>query len=195
MWTSALKFCLVHEVELCSIINAILRLDYDVMVAPTAVLVRSLNRLCVTRTRVDGTPPRFPPGGHCWRGGGFDDSLKDFFCVGRQYRVPGFLATSFSTVKTDEFVYRAVQDGGRSGILWHVLVDPRGENEFRHLCKHANYVSHTHVAGEAEYLFAPYSVFTVVDVTWSPTPDDRTPHRVTLQALTDNREKRVQSIA
>ena len=51
------------------------------------------------------------------------------------------------------------------------------------------------VPEEAEYLFAPYSVFTVVDVTWSPTPDDRTPHRVTLQALTDNREKRVQSIA
>ena len=45
MWTSALKFCLVHEVELCSIINAILRLDHDVMVAPTVVLVRTLNRL------------------------------------------------------------------------------------------------------------------------------------------------------
>ena len=30
-----------------------------------------------------------------WRGGGFNDAFKDFFAVGKYYRCPGLLATSF----------------------------------------------------------------------------------------------------
>jgi hypothetical protein len=45
----------------------------------------------------------------------------------------------------------------------------------------------THVEGECEFLFVPYSAFTVESVTWSVTPQDHsTPHRVTLAAAVDN---------
>ena len=185
---SELPFSPAHEYELCSIINAVLRADDVAAMTPCVVLVRALNRLCVARKRTDGTIVRFPPGGHCWRGGGFDDRHKDFFTIGRMYRVPGFLATSFSERVTTEFIYRAVHVGGRSGILWHVVVDLRGETDFAHKCKQSNFIQHTHVAGEAEYLFAPYSAFTVREVVWSSAPDDRTPHRITIEALTDNRD-------
>jgi hypothetical protein len=39
---------------------------------------------------------------------------------------------------------------------------------------------------EAEFLFAPYSTFTVARVEWSPKPNYRTPHRVWLRAARDN---------
>ena len=51
-------------------------------------------------------------------------------------------------------------------------------------------VRKSHVAGEAEYLFAPYSVFTVQRVEWSvlgaggATADQ--PHIVHLEAAVDN---------
>ena len=38
--------------------------------------------------------------------------------------------------------------------------------------------------GEGEYLFAPYSVFTVKDVKWSDDP--REEHRITIAAAIDN---------
>ena len=40
-------------------------------------------------------PQQFPPGGVTFRGGGFDNKYLGFFTKGKQYRVPGFLATSF----------------------------------------------------------------------------------------------------
>jgi hypothetical protein len=40
----------------------------------------------------DGT--LFPPGGSTYRGGGLPDEHRDFFTVGKQFRVPMFLATS-----------------------------------------------------------------------------------------------------
>ena len=53
-----------------------------------------------------------------------------------------------------------------------------------HRCAHVNYVSHTHVGGEAEFLFAPYSIFTVRSVAWGA---GGAPHRIELDAATDNR--------
>ena len=44
------------------------------------------------------------------------------------------------------------------------------------------------VLDEMEYLFAPFSAFKVTAVEWSDRPDDRTPHRITLEAYTDNRD-------
>eukprot|EP01046_Picozoa_sp_COSAG06_P035146 COSAG06_NODE_3745_length_4949_cov_10.597938_3_plen_70_part_00 len=41
----------------------------------------------------------------------------------------------------------------------------------------------TAVGGEAEFLFAPYSIFTVRNVTWG---QGGAPHRIELDAATDN---------
>ena len=37
-------------------------------------------------------------------GGGFDDAHRDFFTVGKQFRVPGFLATSFERATALRFL-------------------------------------------------------------------------------------------
>ena len=44
----------------------------------------------------------------------------------------------------------------------------------------ASLVQKTHFAGEQEYLFTPYSVFTVVAVNWCW--DDSNAHEITLRA-------------
>jgi hypothetical protein len=124
----------------------------------------------------------------CWRGGGFSDQLaKAFFIKGKQYRAPMFLATSFKKEKAQQFIALASHAGFAAPkdalVLWKVKLDPQER------CHHVNLVQDTitHVPGECEFLFVPYSVFTVESVTWSPTPQDRaTPHRVTLVAAIDN---------
>ena len=48
-------------------------------------------------------------------------------------------------------------------------------------CIHVNLVKKTNVPGEEEYLFAPYSVFTVISSTWNA-GDAADPHVIELQA-------------
>ena len=99
LWTSAKKFGgapELHWKELCSLINAALRDDKPELAAVTAGVARAIKTtLCVVRnTPLVGL--RFPAGGRTYRGGKFSDALRPFFEVGKSYRVPGFLATSFS---------------------------------------------------------------------------------------------------
>ena len=61
----------------------------------------------------------------------------------------------------------------------------------RYRCKHVNLVEKTNVQGEEEFLFAPYSVFTVSSVTVpaSGKPNASNPIVIELQAAIDNREE------
>ena len=61
----------------------------------------------------------------------------------------------------------------------------------RYRCKHVNLVEKTNVQGEQEFLFAPYSVFTVssVAVPASGKPNASNPIVIELQAAIDNREE------
>ena len=67
--------------------------------------------------------------------------------------------------------------------------DRRGEESRRYRCKHVNYVNRTNVAGEEEYLFSAYSVFTVMRVAWQANPTGSNPHVVELKAAIDNKEE------
>lgn len=190
LWTSAqLVNYTTHKVELCSILNAVIREDIVEQVAHAAVLVRGINMLCVTSSRL-GTVS-FPPGGQTWRGGGFNEAHRYFFEEGKSFRVPGFLASSFSFRKAQGFLRRAVNSGSNlSGVLWTIRVDPKGQSDHNHQCKQANLITKRarNVPDEEEYLFAPYSVFTVAKVIWSNTPDHNNPHKIILDAYTDNLE-------
>ena len=75
---------------------------------------------------------------------------------------------------------------GQSSIIWVVHVDLSGDHDVARRCKYVNLVSvsNTHVAGEAEFLFAPYSIFTVRSVAWDAAGGL---HRVELDAATDNK--------
>ena len=68
-------------------------------------------------------------------------------------------------------------------------IDPAGAGDEARRCKHVNFVDNSHIvddAGqprEAEFLFAPYSVFTVRSVAWDANGGT---HRIELDAATDN---------
>ena len=167
--------------EFCSLLNAAIRDDQPSLAAPAAALTRGINALCLEGRSGAALP--FPPGGDTFRGGGFDDAHQGFFTVGKQFRVPGFLATSFSQGKAMEFL-RTQEAYGRQGMLWTVHVDPAGEADPSKRCKHVNLVQHSLVPGEQEYLFTAYSIFTVRSVTWGV---GGAPHRIELDAASDNR--------
>jgi hypothetical protein len=126
-------------------------------------------------------------------GGGLPTEHQAFFQAGLKYRAPGFVATSFSRDVAYGFSQRACSERGHPAVLWVVHMHPEGARNPRYACKHVNLVRKTHVAGEAEYLFAPYSVFTVQRVEWSvlgaanATADQ--PHIVHLEAAVDNQQE------
>jgi hypothetical protein len=187
MWTSALRLPLgdeVHGREFCSILNAAIREDQSDTAHDTAIIVRTINQLLVTR-RVNDSQVRFPPAATCWRGGVLPDQHRDFFRPGIKFRFPVFLATSFSENKADEFLYRAHTSRRQPAVKWRIKLDPRGESQFKFSCKHVNYITRTNVQGEDEYLFVPYSVFTVKAVQVGRGDDDD-PHVIELEAAVDN---------
>ena len=112
--------------------------------------------------------------------------------VGTTFRQPSFLPTSFQEATAMRFVHTA-EAWGRQPVLWVVYVDPEGEQDLRRRCKHVNFVAHSLIVdaagnpAEQEYLFTAYSIFTVRSVTWGV---GGTPHRIELDAASDNRRRR-----
>ena len=172
MWTSALQ---LSGRELCSVLNYAARADTPQFAEPLAVLVRAINLLCVTFGRSAAALPAL-----CYRGGGFDERHRDWYGahVGQKMRQPSFLATSVSRAVADGFMVRSDQS---SKVRWVIRFDPRG-------CVHVNLIT-KRVPGlldESEYLFAPYSTFTLLAVRWGAgTTAD--PHQLELMAAVDNR--------
>ena len=153
-----------------------------------ATVAKGINQLCLTR-RSTQDDVKFPPGGRCFHGGGFDDAFRGFYTVGKRYRVRGFLATSFSEDIAEEFLYRAhhreLYPPGQPAIKWIIELDPRGESQFKYRCKQVNLVQRANVAGETEFLFAAFSTFEVLEVAWNAGDGDD-PHVVRLRAAIDN---------
>jgi hypothetical protein len=174
MWTS---YQPLRGREFCTILNEAVRDDAPDRVAAAAALTRAINQLCVTPDGEEPRPP-FPPEFRCIRGGGFDDSYRDFFAPGREFRQPAFLATSFLESKADEFIRRSAMP---VKAKWFIRIDPERK------CRHVNLVT-MRVPGlpdEQEYLFAPYSVFTVLSARWGA-GTDADPHVIELEAAPDN---------
>jgi hypothetical protein len=190
IWTSALRMALApveHRRELAFIINSLLRSD-DADAAPhLVVIVRAINTLLITR-RGDLEIVKFPPNGVTYRGGGLPDAHRGFFTAGKQYRVPGFLATSFSWKVAEDFMmYADMRE--EPCVMWIVHVDPDGEHSKARRCMHVNFVERSNVKGEDEYLFAPYAPFTVIEVhEGSGLPCD--PHVIKVLAALDSRDKK-----
>ena len=105
----------------------------------------------------ESTMPIHPPGDVCYRGGGFLDDHWEFFesRVGMKFRQPSYLATSFDVNVANGFIFRSAMP---SRVRWTIRIDPERK------CKHVNLVMKSNVPGEQEYLFVPYSAFTVLSV-------------------------------
>ena len=169
-------------------LNAVIRDDIEEEVQAAAIFFRGINTRRVTRIRSGNIDPSFPRNGETWRGGGFRSQHRAFFegMVGKKYRVPGFLATSAKRSIAVKFAFAAFEeDSSHPHVIWRVRVDPRGKMHSEHRVKHMTFVSKTLVEGEDEYLFAPYSVFTLVSAEWSDSL--RKPHEFTVQAARDNK--------
>jgi hypothetical protein len=196
IWTSQLLLKLPggRDMEFCAILNRILRDLDDDLLPDACIIVHAINALCVLRR--DPSKLMFPPGGVSYRGGGLPlqhvvrlpGHPPPFFVPGKKYRVPMFLATSFELYVAQNFSVMAAQHG-YPPVIWTVKVDPRGESQLLHRCKHVNQVTKSNVGGESEFLYAPYSVFTIESVTLPPAGAAPTPHfpiRIVLMAALDN---------
>jgi hypothetical protein len=125
-----------------------------------------------------------PPGDQCYRGGGFQNKYRDFFVTNRQFRQPAFLPTSFSKDTANEFITRSRDE---SKVLWIIRTPPPREDGSAG-CVHVNMVT-KRVPGlpdEQEFLFAPYSVFTVERAEWNAGTVEK-PHVIELKAAADNK--------
>lgn len=71
-------------------------------------------------------------------------------------------------------------------VLYIIQVDPEGEDDEDKLNQNANLVQKTNVPGESEYLFVPYSVFTITKCEWQAKPNYQSPHKIYLEAAHDN---------
>ena len=150
-------------IELCSILNSVIRDDDPAMILHAAVISCGINRALIgDREAVAGWftgrlstkdyPQKLNKGdmGHgywrgsegiahgSWRGGGFRDEHQGFFCVGKKYRVPGVLATALQKSVAESFISNSDQSQPR--VLWCIKVDGRGVKDPRHRVKHANLV-------------------------------------------------------
>ena len=206
LWTSDTDFVgmpAAHRKPFYKLLNAAILHDWAETAPAVAAFARALNSsLVVSRTTVQ---ERFPADGITYRGGGFGLSagqpsaaeLRGFFTQTNpptKFRVPAFLATSFSEDKARHFIRMATDAAER--VLWIVHTDPRGdpthaEHDDQYRCKHVNFVQRSMIEDSAgnpqedEYLFAPYSVFSAREAIWrAGTIAD--PHVIHLEAAPDN---------
>ncbi len=106
IWTSTQKLqgAGVPEalnVEFCSLLNRALRDDIADVMPHLVIIVRAINALCIVRR--DEAALKFPPNSVSHRGGALPTEHHAFFAPGQRYRVPMYLATSFSEDKAYEF--------------------------------------------------------------------------------------------
>ena len=99
-----------------------------------------------------------------FRGGGLPDEHRSFFTVGKKYRTTRFVATSFRRSVAERFVSRRPDPAVNKAILWTVRFHRTDR------CMHVNYLQDLSALDESEFLFPPYSVFTVREVDWSASP-------------------------
>ena len=177
LWTTAERFA--DKVELCSILNKALRDDSAEIMGHVAIIVRAINMQCVSR--FSGKHIKWPKSNTTYRGTSMPRAALMWYTQGKEYRVPMYLATSSDEDKAEEFMR------GGSGLepvmfIFHFDKVKR--------CKHVNFVNKTTVKGENEFLFAPYSVFTVrrAEVVKEPrvTEFERIYHIVEVDVAYDN---------
>lgn len=179
VWTSGKTLL---GVEFCAILNAAIRADRADEMVHAAMFTRAINQRRIQRVANVLEKSQYPLDGKLWRGTSFDDTHRSFFRKNVKYRAPGFVASSLSRTIAGTFIFKV--PSGVSTVEWCILVDPRGATDFKRRCRNASYVAKTHLNGEGEYLFAPFSVFTVRKVKWNEDPLES--HSITVAAAVDN---------
>jgi hypothetical protein len=178
LWSSTLRS--KHGRELCSYINQAIRDDSPDTLEHLVIVVRAINELCVQGRSIGHI--KWPEANTCFRGAGLPDKQRFFFRPGKKYRVPFFLATSFEKTKVAQAIFaNQAQAKGLPPVLYIFHLNA----EFR--CVHVNFLGEKSLCNESEFLFAPYSVFTLRSVEWQSDPTWQSPHIIQLEVAVDNK--------
>ena len=193
LWTSATK---LGGREFCSILNDAIRRDAKDTIDHAVTIAHALNCFCVNR-RHGETPTSWPESNVTYRGTAMPRLHRSFFTVGKKYRAPMFVATSFSEdVSVTSFLLRLVPPTAdqappfQEPTLWRFHLDSTLPQNRR--CVHANFIDRTDgtVNEEHEFLYSPYSVFTVRAVHWEAQPRvntyERRFHTIDIDVAPDN---------
>lgn len=220
----------------CDVLNTTLRADQDAEpLRLAAQIVRAMNlnsmahrslRSCArthrrqrapaaaegsgsTATTAVAAESAWPASDATYRGGGLPEQYVKWFAVGRHFRAPALVATSFRRSTATQFTQRAVQgqaDGTLLPIVWtfHFHADLR--------CRHVNLIESGGLSGPSdlsgstmdgedaavegadgelqplgqEFVFPPYSAFAVREVHAPTSPSWTDPLEVHLDVEPDN---------
>jgi hypothetical protein len=122
--------------------------------------------------------------------------FRDFFAVGKQYRAPMFVASSFEEHVAAIFLSRLdpwseeQSPPHQEPVLWTFHFDASLPENRR--CVNVNFIDKNDgtVGNEDEFLFSPYSAFKVRAVHWEEEPIVneflRMPHRIEVDVAPDN---------
>merc|ERR1711896_5199 len=102
---------------------------------------------------------QFPPNDEAFRGTSMPCDKLDFFLeANKKFRVAMYLATSFAERQAWWFISQAPHNADRIPVLITFKLHPSLK------CNHADYIESMSLnPGEQEFLYAPYSSFTVAD--------------------------------
>ena len=138
----------------------------------------------------------WPANNRTFRGGGLPLRHRSFFAPGVQYRAPAFVATSFDRSTAKGFASQVSGDeqvpaGSSRALLWRSLIAAfircsAGAVDVPFRPSMAVFARQLHrrrlVDEEREFLFAPFSAFTVL----SAGPGDDGVYQIELQVAHDN---------
>ena len=187
MWTSESFMRGGVNKRLYDTLNDVFRHDDAGMIRHAVRISRCINELCVggdmppaaatDLMRESGNPRK-----EVYRGTGFDSAHRGFFVEGKTYRVPMYIATTTSRQVAQAFISRA--NTGDSHVMWLIIMDATSPMYNASLVK-----KNTLIPGEEEFLFVPYSVFTIDKATWKRGTKNQ-PHEIVLMASSDNTGER-----
>ena len=158
------------------------------------MFARALTAFVVVRNQPGVPQPPLPA--RTYRGGSLPRSKHFFFCAGRQYRQPMFLSSTADVQQAHDFMQERASDGSLTSktdaVLWTFVFDPRlGCNHINLIDRHDGHLGgDANQAVEDEWLFAPYSFFTVESVDYKVNPRWTDPHHVVLKVAPDNQLER-----
>ena len=175
LWTSAKA---LNKMELSSMLCEVLRDDSLNAIKFAMPIIKGLCH--ITQSQLDNI--EWPKDDLLYRGGGIPLSEIKNFKEGLKYRCPMFLATSTQRKIGEMFCHRAVQRKIDS-VLYIFHLDSVSKTK----CYNVNSISdHSNVANEKEFLFLPYSIFTVRFVSIKNETSVSNPHIVHLDVAKDS---------
>lgn len=169
LWTSAK---VLNKIEFCSMLCEFIRED----IFESLEIVMPLIKGIINIDPESREYIKWPKNNLLYRGGAITIPLQAQFIEGKKYRCPFLLSTSLKRKIAEMFCNRAVQRKIDSVLYIFHLNEKEG-------CKCynvANISSDSNVCSEQEFLFFPYSVFTVRSVEWKETTTVTTPHIIHL---------------